>query len=977
MSELPQPSFSRGEISPSLYGRVDLSLYSTALRKLTNMFVRPFGGASSRSGTRYLARTKYQDRKSVLVKFIYSTEQVYLIEFGHLYALIYANNAKVRTGTVFTVTSVGETGGHFVVTTSGAHGLSVDDVVAIRDVVATGGYKAINDDWTVAAVPTPTTFRVARNSSAGGTYVSGGTVQECLQVVTPYTEDDVDGIRVTQSADVMTVMHRDYPQYDLARTSATSFTFTEAEFEDGPFLDINPDEARTVYASAVSGSVTLTADSNIFNANHVGALFYMEEKDLRRVPPWEPSKLINVPGNSETYGLLRRSDGKTYSCLTRAYSQSIATGSVKPTHEEGVAPDGDGKRVSGLADRTGVTWQYLHSGYGILRITAYTSPTQVTATVLSRLPDSVVGGTVIAAGPWTMTGDGADVTLSVTGATSSRADDYEVLVDGEQLSPTDYTVNPTTDVLTFLVAPALAAAVTVTQIDSNNLTDIWAFGAWSEDQGYPRTGTYYGDRKVFSGTRAAPQRVDMSKVGEYDDYGFSIPGIDSDSIAMTMNARQINAINDLVPLDQLVALTSSGAWRIGAGDNDAITPTTVGFRPQVYRGAGELPAVIIGDTALYVTYNGTKIRDLQYQVNADKFTGDDVTLTASHLLTPTRTVVDMSFADEPHGIVWIVRSDGVLLSLTYLREQEVVGWAKHDTDGIVERVCAIPIGGVDVPYFIVKRTINGVVQRYVETLTNRDVDDTRDVVCVDASLTYDGRGDGTDTVTLTGGAWASGQNVTVTLTDSLLESGDVGNEIWVYADEYIYRGRITTVYGPTSALLLSLIDVPASIQAVASTDYGLAKDLFYGLDHLVGKTVAVCADSTVHASIEVEDDGSVQLGQHGVVVHIGLPFTAEMETLDINIVGKSSAYMQSKLVKRVALYVQDSRGFFAGSDRSALNEYLSRGQEDDYEAPAATTGVAEVQLTSSYNDHGRVVIQQTNPLPLTVLAVVPDVTGGP
>lgn len=43
-----QPSFSGGEIAPSLYGRVDMAKYATALRKCRNFIVRQYGGAENR-----------------------------------------------------------------------------------------------------------------------------------------------------------------------------------------------------------------------------------------------------------------------------------------------------------------------------------------------------------------------------------------------------------------------------------------------------------------------------------------------------------------------------------------------------------------------------------------------------------------------------------------------------------------------------------------------------------------------------------------------------------------------------------------------------------------------------------------------------------------------------------------------------------------------------------------------------------------
>ena len=205
-----------------------------------------------------------------------------------------------------------------------------------------------------------------------GILTSGGVP---VEVVTPYSEADLryaDGtprLRYVQSGDFLYLAHSGYQPRILKRLSATSFLLSLFEAAGGPWKSLN-DTATTVYASAETGSVTLTASAAIFQAVHVGSLFYLESRDLNAISAWEVGHTVAV-------GERARSDGKTYEALNAS-----KTGTSRPVHTEGALFDGN---------PTAVQWQYRDAGYGYVRITAFTNSTTVTATVIDRLPSQVVG----------------------------------------------------------------------------------------------------------------------------------------------------------------------------------------------------------------------------------------------------------------------------------------------------------------------------------------------------------------------------------------------------------------------------------------------------------------------------------------------------------------------------------------------------------------------------------------------------------
>jgi hypothetical protein len=176
------------------------------------------------------------------------------------------------------------------------------------------------------------------------------------------------------------------------------------------------------------------------------------------------------------------------------------------------------------------------------------------------------------------------------------------------------------------------------------------------------------------------------------------------------------------------------------------------------------------------------VRDLRRSIEQG-FDSSDLTLFASHLVEGY-TIVDWAYRRSPHSVIWAVRDDGTLLGLTYLREQDIWGWHRHDTDGAVENVCVVPEGTEDAVYLVVKRTVNGATKRYVERLTSRSITkrtDVRDLVFCDASLAYDGRNAGAETMTLTGGVtWDYTETLTITRSVGGFTAGDVGNAIQLF-----------------------------------------------------------------------------------------------------------------------------------------------------------------------------------------------------
>lgn len=254
---------------------------------------------------------------------------------------------------------------------------------------------------------------------------------------------------------------------------------------------------------------------------------------------------------------------------------------------------------------------------------------------------------------------------------------------------------------------------------------------------YPGAVSYFEQRRCFAGTTQQPQNFLATRSGTESEMTYSLPVKDEDRISFRVSAREANTIRHIVPLSQLILLTSSAEWRVTANNSDALTPTSISVRPQSYIGASNVQPVIINNTLIYVAARGGHIRELGYNWQSNGYITGDMSLRAAHLFD-YYDIVDMAYAKAPQPLVWFVSTSGKLLGLTYSPEQQIGAWHQHDTDGVFESCAVVAEGNEDVLYVIVKRTIDGVEKRYVERMASRQFDDQADAIFVDCSLTYDG-----------------------------------------------------------------------------------------------------------------------------------------------------------------------------------------------------------------------------------------------
>lgn len=713
----------------------------------------------------------------------------------------------------------------------------------------------------------------------------GGLDGTPVEVVTPFPWSELPYLKYAQSNDVLTIAHPSIPTQELIRYDHHLWTIRDYEATGGPFQDINIDTAITITSSGVSGTVTLTSNVDLFSADQVDLLFYLEQSPDATTKKWEVQKDIVIND-------IRRAGVNYYQAL-----ESGTTGTVRPTVLDGIEYDGD----------PGVSWKYLHSGSGIAKISEFLTTKTVRAVVQSRLPDlTATGGTaqnitavtagVIPVGP----DPGPEVigvNVKLTVPAHGYANGNVVTVAGVLVGINGTWAVIVIDANNFYLNGCYVADITGYALGTTALTLSnpasykWAFGAWGIKYGFPGAVGYDQERMIFAGSRSFPHTFWMSRSQGFRDFGTSNPILDDDSITYKMNSNQLVEIRHILELSELIMLSTAGPFLIRGGQDGVIKPGGISRKKQPAPGSSHVAPLAVGSASLYVQEKETKVRNLGYVFQDDAFTGQDLTALSNHLFL-NRTIVSWCYQGEPFSAVWVILDNGLLLSLAYLPEQEVIGWSWHDTDGLFESCCAITEDGKDRVYFQVKRTINGQTVRFVERMASRLYADPEDAFFVDCGLSYDG----------------------------------------------------------TPATIIS------------------------GLDHLEGKTVSILADGNVHPQ-RVVVGGSITLDRTASKVHVGLPYVSDFETLPLAS-AQADTRDKKKIINHVSLIVENSRGIWAGPDADHLTEAKRDAFTQYTDTKLQTTGLLDFRIQTTWNKNGNVFTRQVDPLPMSILNVIPEVTYG-
>jgi len=547
------------------------------------------------------------------------------------------------------------------------------------------------------------------------------------EIVTPYLEADLPGLKFVQSADVMFIVHPGHAPRKLSRLAHDDWKLELFDFKNGPFLDENITDVTltasypawvTATAYKIGNHVTVTGVTYISLTDHTSGA-------------GNPTP----PGNTTDWRRVYQFTGNNMILTASANTfVSAHVGSLWQIRHLRT----DAAKSGSLAASAGVESE-IFPVFGSWRFT--TRGTWTATIEIQRSFDN--GATWITYQVYT---SAADFNTNTTGEEIERNVLYKIkrIDAGSNAVAWMFNIESTyyegTVKITTVTSATAAIATVQNPVGSLNATKLWSEGAWSEHRGYPAVVAFFEQRLMFAATENNPQTVWGSKSGDFANFQ---PGtLDDDAINYTIGADRVNVIRWMQPQTQLLIGTIAGEWKMGGSDiGEPITPTNVSIRRQSTYGSKDVAAQLVNDVVLFLQRQGRKVREMTLDPASvqDKYVAPDMTILAEHITESS--VKEIAYQQQPDSILWCVREDGALIGMTYERDQDVIGWHRHSTDGKVESISIIPGADEDEIAVIVQRLIDGNVVRYIEIFAPRNWGaDQADCFFVDSGLTFNGGG---------------------------------------------------------------------------------------------------------------------------------------------------------------------------------------------------------------------------------------------
>lgn len=288
----------------------------------------------------------------------------------------------------------------------------------------------------------------------------------------------------------------------------------------------------------------------------------------------------------------------------------------------------------------------------------------------------------------------------------------------------------------------IGGSVGLAFIDNNILPDLsdtppGDFQPFADDLAKPAVVTFHEQRAFYARTYQRANAVYASQSADFNNFNTSRPAKSDDAVSFGIAAKAVNAIQNILSLGKVLLLfTTDAVWSV-RGTSGKITPSDIDLKVENYRGASRVRPVPVDEMAFFNTNKGNAIRTIGYQFERDGYRGNDITVFAPHFFKGFKTV-DMCWSEEPSSTLWVLRSDGRLLALTWQAEQDVWGWSLCYTDGVVESICSVTEDGEDILYAVIQRTVGDAQVRMIERLATSNYAGEKTAVFLDSSRTYVG-----------------------------------------------------------------------------------------------------------------------------------------------------------------------------------------------------------------------------------------------
>lgn len=747
---LIQPSFAAGEISPYVANRVDLDKYKSALLTAQNLVIRPFGGCYRRQGSEFIGQVKYDDRPTALVAFNAGIDDAYLLEVGYQYIRIWEDGKY--TGTELSTPYDNVDNLQFTQSADTMFICSGDYPIQCLQRTAVG--------WTFKEyeITEPYYDSATQAVNKETSFVAPGEYTFTPQITGKYTVEIIGagGGGAGTTVDVIHISgdnggHTDYvisqggnggtgEKKIVIDTLTTGQTYSvtvgaggkggKSEYSkkgdarpedgtDGGKSSFNSTEAKGGgggIASKPNGKNQRIAgkDGTSYQGGAKGGTAGVC-KDIKN----NPSQItdgkdgqngyvrITFSGNNELKPSATSGNDVTITATKDTFTPGMVNSHMKLTQQAENQSERIEIQTSSITEETksirvGKAWKITTHGTWRGKVTVFHSDDNKTwqeyRSYKSNNDQNFTESGTVTTPTW----------MKAVAVTDADNGSGKLTVD---FSRNPYS-NDGTAKITEVVSPTEVKVSVITDFANTDKTQVYALSSWNDDNGYPKMACFFQDRLVLAATKKEPYSIWMSRTGDYPNFGIEkVDGgvTDDSAIKADLITRNGFEILHLVPAKDLVILTTGNEWIIEG--SSVITPAKINPRPQTMRGSNTCPPQHIGNRIVHVQRSGKTVRDLGYQYDADNYNGDDLTLLATHL-TEGHKLVSSAYIQEPNSTLYYVRDDGVLLSLAFIKEQNVFAWSHHKTDGKYKKVASIPNGASDVLYVTVERNGKTYIERF-------------------------------------------------------------------------------------------------------------------------------------------------------------------------------------------------------------------------------------------------------------------------
>lgn len=749
---LIQPSFAAGEISPYVANRVDLDKYKSALLTAQNLVIRPFGGCYRRQGSEFIGQVKYDDKPTALVAFNAGIDDAYLLEVGYQYIRVWEDGKY--TGTELSTPYDNVDNLQFTQSADTMFICSGDYPIQCLQRTAMGwtfkeyeitepyydsATQAVNKETSFTTpgeytfTPQVTGKYTIEITGAGGggagtgvqhySYEYGGDGNTATGTIelqggnggSGEKKITIDTLTAGQTYSVTVGAGGKGGKSQYSRRGNAQPT----DGTDGEKTSFNNTEAK-------GGGAGITGKPNGQNQSTKGkdGTSYQGGakggtagacKDIQK----NPSQItdgkdgqngyvrITFSGNNELKPSATSGNDVIITATKDTFTPGMVNSHIKLTQQAENQSERIEIQASSITEETksirvGKAWKITTHGTWKGKVTVYHSDDNKTwqeyRSYKSNNDQNFTESGAVTTPTW----------MKAVAVTDADNGSGKLTVD---FSRNPYS-NDGTAKITEVVSPTEVKASVITDFANTDKTQVYALSSWNDDNGYPKMACFFQDRLVLAATKKEPYSIWMSRTGDYPNFGIEkVDGgvTDDSAIKADLITRNGFEILHLVPAKDLVILTTGNEWIIEG--SSVITPAKINPRPQTMRGSNTCPPQHIGNRIVHVQRSGKTVRDLGYQYDADNYNGDDLTLLATHL-TEGHKLVSSAYIQEPNSTLYYVRDDGALLSLAFIKEQNVFAWSHHTTDGKYKKVASIPNGTSDVLYVTVERNDKTYIERF-------------------------------------------------------------------------------------------------------------------------------------------------------------------------------------------------------------------------------------------------------------------------